>query len=158
MICRLGTFSLFWQYVWTWQNFFFYIYGIFLFPPTWLIYGNTWYFFVCRIILLLLRQIIVAPTHPSGLCYTFTTNDRQHLLHTLKYLIDITKALHFTLQHKNTQTGNISKTFLYVFLRTKTKQKRSFLISFTVYLKVSKIYSLWQTIFTQKIKSQIAVK
>ena len=52
-----------------------------------------------------LRYIIVVPAHHSRLRNTFTIDDRRHLLHTLKYLMDIMNTLHFTLQHENTHTN-----------------------------------------------------
>ena len=67
--------------------------------------------------------------------YAFTKHERQRLLHTLFYLMDITNPLHFTLQHEDTHTKQEpSLELFYIFLRAKTKTF-FFVISLTFNMK-----------------------
>ena len=91
---------------------------------------------------------VVVRTHHSGLCYKFS-NSCTLAAHTLFNGHHEHTTFYITVRKYTHKTGNISWIFLHVFLRAKWKQKRSFLISFTVQQKVSNIFSVAHNVYNK---------
>ena len=100
-------------------------------------------------LLIIITLVILA--HCSWLDYAFIKHERRHLLRTLYYLMDITKALHFTLHREDTHTKqDTSPEFFYIFFMRENKTKSFFLnlVISSPKKSMEHINSQWQAMFT----------